>query len=407
MNMIRNITNVRGIKCWGAHTGVKSMRRDLALMYSEVPAKVSAVFTQNLVVAEPIKLTKKHLAESGNSAQVLVVNAGNANAVTGEQGRLGALAMAQTAAEEFKVDLNQVMIASTGIIGVKFPTEEVVEGIRENVKKISENSRAGSFAANAILTTDTFAKEGYVEFQIDGNIINIAGIAKGSGMIHPNMATMLSFAFTDLNIDQKLLDKAFKETVEDSFNMITVDGDTSTNDMACIMANGMADNEMITSASDPNYITFKEKLNELMVHLAKLIISDGEGASKFIEYRLSGAKTKSDARKMIRVVSDSSLVKTAMFGRDPNWGRILAAMGRSGIPFDTDKVDLWLGNQDEEVQMLDQGMPMEFDMNLVKRILKKSEIIIQMKLREGRASAVGWGADLSTDYVMFNSMYTT
>ncbi|MEQ9306104.1 MAG: bifunctional glutamate N-acetyltransferase/amino-acid acetyltransferase ArgJ [Marinoscillum sp.] len=405
--MIRNITNVRGIKCWGAHTGVKSMRRDLAILYSEVPAKVSAVFTQNLVVAEPIKLTRKHLEETNNMAQVIVCNSGNANAVTGKQGEEGAFAMAKTAAEEFNIDTNQVMVASTGIIGQKFPTEEVVEGIKENVKKISENSRAGSFAANAILTTDTFAKEGYVEFQIDGNTINIAGIAKGSGMIHPNMATMLAFAFTDINIEQKLLDKAFREAVDDSFNMITVDGDTSTNDMASIMANGLADNDLITSTSDPYYITFKEKLNELMVHLAKLIISDGEGASKFIEYRLTGAKTRDDARKIVRVVSDSSLVKTAMFGRDPNWGRILAAMGRSGVEFDTDKVDLWLGNENEEVKMLEQGHPLEFDMGLVKRILKQSEIIIKMKLREGRASAIGWGTDLTTDYVMFNSMYTT
>lgn len=383
------------------------MRRDLAIMYSEVPAKVSATFTQNLVIAEPIKLTKKYLEESGYIAQAIIVNAGNANAVTGKQGEEGALAMARTAAEEFGIPENHIMIASTGIIGREFPTEDVVNGIRENVKKISENSRAGSFAANAILTTDTFAKEGFVEFQIEGNAINIGGIAKGSGMIHPNMATMLAFAFTDINIEQKLLDRAFREAVDDSFNMITVDGDTSTNDMASIMANGMADNEIITSPNDPHYKTFKEKLNELMIHLAKLIISDGEGASKFIEYRLNGAKTKKDARKMIRVVSDSSLVKTAMFGRDPNWGRILAAMGRAGIPFDTNKVDLFLGNENEEVQMLRKGIPLEFDMNLVKRILKQSEIIIQMKLGEGRASAIGWGTDLSTDYVMFNSMYTT
>lgn len=405
--MIRNITNVRGIKCWGAHTGVKSMRRDLAILYSEVPAKVSATFTQNLVIAEPIKLSQKHLKESNNIAQAIVVNSGNANAVTGKQGEEGAYAMALAAAEELKININQVLVASTGIIGKPFPTEEVVAGIKENVKNLSENSRAGSFAANAILTTDTFAKEGYVEFEIDGNTINIGGIAKGSGMIHPNMATMLAFAFTDINIDQKLLDKAFKEAVDDSFNMITVDGDTSTNDMASIMANGLADNEMITSSSDPHYLTFKEKLHELMTHLAKLIISDGEGASKFIEYRLTGAKTKAEARQIVRCVSDSSLVKTAMFGRDPNWGRILAAMGRSGVKFDPSKVDLYLGNESEEVQMLDKGRPTEFDMNLVKRILKQSEIIIQMKLKEGKASALGWGTDLTTDYVMFNSMYTT
>ncbi|WP_424961037.1 bifunctional glutamate N-acetyltransferase/amino-acid acetyltransferase ArgJ [Ekhidna sp.] len=405
--MIRNITNVRGIKCWGAHTGVKSMRRDLAIMYSEVPAKVSATFTQNLVCAAPVKLSQKHLKETSGIARAIVVNSGNANAVTGKQGEEGALAMAKATAEELNIDVNQVLVSSTGIIGKEFPTDEVVQGIKENVKNLSENSRAGSFAANAILTTDTFAKEGYVEFDINGNTINIAGIAKGSGMIHPNMATMLAFTFTDINIDQKLLDKAFKEAVNDSFNMITVDGDTSTNDMASIMTTGLADNELITSASDPNYKLFKDKLNELMVYLAKLIISDGEGASKFIEYRLSGAKNKKDARHMVRVVSDSSLVKTAMFGRDPNWGRVLAAMGRSGVKFDTDKVDLYLGNEEESVQMLDQGKPLEFDMNLVKRILKKSEIIIEMKLREGKASAVGWGTDLSTDYVMFNSMYTT
>ncbi len=405
--MIRNITNVRGIKCWGAHTGVKSMRRDLALIYFEVPAKVSATFTQNLVVAEPIKLTKKHLEETGNITRLLVVNSGNANAMTGEQGKKGAEAMAIAAADELGIETNEVMVASTGIIGREFPTDEVVGGIKENIKNLSENSRAGSFAANAILTTDTFAKEGFAEFEIDNNIINIGGIAKGSGMIHPNMATMLAFVFTDINIDQHLLDKTFKEVVDDTFNMITVDGDTSTNDMASIMSTGLADNELISSQSDPNYKIFKEKLFEVMVYLAKLIISDGEGASKFIEYRLSGAKNRKDARKIVRTVSDSSLVKTAMFGRDPNWGRILAAMGRSGVNFNPDKVDLFLGNENEMVPMLEQGKPLEFDMNLLKRILKKSEIIIHLKLREGRANATGWGTDLSTDYVMFNSMYTT
>ncbi len=405
--MIRNITNVRGIKCWGAHTGIKSMRRDLAIIYSDVPAKVAATFTQNIVLAEPIKLSKLHLKKTGGMSRAIVVNAGNANAVTGEQGKEGAIAMAKATAEEFNIKIEDVLVASTGIIGKPFPTEEVVNGIKENVKNVSKNSRAGSFAANAILTTDTFAKEGFVEFEIDGNTINIGGIAKGSGMIHPNMATMLAFAFTDINIEHKLLEKAFKEAVDDSFNMITVDGDTSTNDMASIMANGLADNDLINSASDPYYKLFKEKLVELMVHLAKLIISDGEGASKFIEYQLTGAKNKSDARKMVRVVSDSSLVKTAIFGRDPNWGRILAAMGRSGVDFDPSRVDLFLGNQIEEVQMLDFGKPLDFDINRLKRILKKSEIKIQIKLREGKANATAWGTDLTTDYVMFNSMYTT
>ena len=254
---------------------MKSMRRDLAIMYSEVPAKVSAVFTQNLVVAEPIKLTKKHLEQTGYMSQAIVCNSGNANAVTGKQGEEGALAMAKVMADELKIDTNQVMVASTGVIGRAFPTEEVVDGIKENVKKISENSRAGSFAANAILTTDTFAKEGFVEFQIDGNTINIGGIAKGSGMIHPNMATMLAFAFTDLNIDQKLLDKAFREAVDDSFNMITVDGDTSTNDSFVIAATGAIGGPPFAEGS-ADALAVREAIFEVCETLAQAI-ADSDG----------------------------------------------------------------------------------------------------------------------------------
>ncbi|WP_258105330.1 bifunctional glutamate N-acetyltransferase/amino-acid acetyltransferase ArgJ [Marinoscillum sp. MHG1-6] len=405
--MIQNITNVRGIKCWGAHTGVKSMRRDLAIFVSEVPAKVSATFTQNLVVAEPIKVSKKNLKEGKHLAKALVVNAGNANAVTGQQGREGAEAMVRAAAEELDVPENQILVASTGIIGQEFPTEAIVDGIKENMKKVTDNSRAGSFAANAILTTDTFPKEGFVEFEIDGKTIHIGGIAKGSGMIHPNMATMLSFAFTDVNISQKLLDKAFKEAVDDSFNMITVDGDTSTNDMASVMANGLAENKLIEDEKDKNYALFRDKLKELMIHLAKLIVSDGEGASKFIEYKVTDAKSEKEARQLIRVVSDSSLVKTAMFGRDPNWGRILAAMGRAGVKFNPDKVDLYLGTGKNMVKLLDQGTPVEQEVYVMKRILKSADINVHIKLNNGKEEAVGWGTDLTTDYVMFNSVYTT
>ena len=405
--MIQNITNVRGIKCWGAHTGVKSMRRDLAMYYSEVPAKTSAVFTQNQVVAEPVKITRKCLAKSNCQSQLLVVNSGNANAMTGKQGRLGALEMVKAAAKEFNIAEELVMIASTGIIGKEFPTKNVVEGIRENVKNLTSNSRAGSFAANAILTTDTFPKEGFVQFELEGKMINIGGQAKGSGMIHPDMATMLAFTFTDINISQDLLDKAFKKAVDRSFNMITVDGDTSTNDMASVMANGMAGNKLIDKESDAGFELFSHKLEELMIHLAKLIISDGEGASKFIEYRVKGAKSEEEARKMVRIVSDSSLVKAAMFGRDANWGRVLAAMGRSGVPFDPDIVDLHLGNDRQMAHLLEHGTPKEHDVNYLKRILKPSDLRLEIDLNIGNAQAVGWGADLTTDYVMFNSVYTT
>ncbi len=243
--MINNITNVRGIKCWGAHIGVKSMRRDLAIIFSEVPASAAATFTQNKVIAEPIKVSKGHIKDG--KAQAIVINAGNANACTGQQGYEGALAMARTTAEELNIDEKLVIIASTGLIGEPFPTEEIVNGIKENASKLSDMSSAGSFAANAILTTDTFAKEGFEAFEIDGKTVNIAGIAKGSGMIHPNMATMLGFIISDAAIDPKLLKVATKEAVDKSFNMITVDGDTSTNDMVAVMCNGLAENKMITS----------------------------------------------------------------------------------------------------------------------------------------------------------------
>ncbi|MFC4872463.1 bifunctional glutamate N-acetyltransferase/amino-acid acetyltransferase ArgJ [Negadavirga shengliensis] len=403
--MIKNITSVKGIKCWGAHSGVKSMRRDLAIIFSEVPAAAAATLTQNRVQAEPIKITKKNL--KNNRAQVIVCNAGNANACTGEQGRLGAEAMAQTVAEALSISPEDVIVASTGLIGEKFPTEEVVEGIKTIVPKLSGEPKAGSFLANAILTTDTFAKEGFVEFEWEGKSICIGGVAKGSGMIHPNMATMLSFVASDINIDERLLDKALKYCVERSFNMITVDGDTSTNDMVAILANGMAGNDKVLDEEDPLYHKFRTKLLELLIHLAKLIVSDGEGASKFVEYKVSKAKSEVIARKLVRAISDSVLVKTAMFGRDPNWGRIIAACGNAGIAFSYKKANLYLGDSENLVLVLQKGTPTEFDKNYMKKLLRESHIRVYLELNTGKEEAVGWGSDLTTDYVMFNSVYTT
>jgi glutamate N-acetyltransferase/amino-acid N-acetyltransferase len=406
MNMIKNITNVRGITCWGAHTGVKSMRRDLAIIYSEVPAAAAAVFTQNKVRAEPVEISEKHVSLN-NRAQVIICNAGNANACTGEQGRQGAEAVVKTTAELLNIPEEDVIVASTGLIGEPFPTEDVVNGIKENIHKLSDNTKAGSFVANAILTTDTFAKEGFVEFEHDGIRINMGGVAKGSGMIHPNMATMLAFVVTDLDIDEKLLDKALRYGVDRSFNMITVDGDTSTNDMVAVMANGLAGNKKITSEKEPGYIVFREKLNEILTHLAKLIVSDGEGASKFIEYKVSKARSAENARKLVRAISDSTLVKTAMFGRDPNWGRIIAACGNAGIHFNYKKVNLFVGDKDKLVQVLEKGQPVAFDKNFVKKLLRDSNIRVNLELNTGQESGMGWGTDLTTDYVMFNSVYTT
>ena len=403
--MIKNITNVRGIKCWGAHSGVKSLRRDLAIIYSEVPASAAAVFTQNEVVAEPVKLSRKHVADG--RIQAIVINAGNANACTGEEGYRGAVAMAETLAEELRIEPEMVLVASTGLIGEPFPTEDVVAGIRENAAKLSSKSSAGSFAANAILTTDTFAKEGFLEFEMDGYEINMGGIAKGSGMIHPNMATMLAFIVTDAAVAPGLLQETVRELTADTFNMITVDGDTSTNDMLAVLANGMAGNDEIKSREDAGYATFREQLRQMMAHLSRLIVSDGEGASKFIEYRVRGAATDEAARKLVKSISGSTLVKAAMFGRDPNWGRIVCAAGNAGVGFDYTRADLYLGNEKTQVQVLEQGRPISHDKNYLKKLLRDSHLTIRLDVNAGEAMATGWGTDLTTDYVMFNSVYTT
>lgn len=404
-SIVNNIASVKGFTCWGAHSGVKSMRRDLALIYSEVPASAAAVFTQNKVVAEPVKISREHV--KNGKAQAIVCNAGNANACTGEQGMEGARAMVKTTAEELGITESDVIVASTGLIGEPFPTDDIVEGIKNIVPKLSNRTSAGTLCANAILTTDTFAKEGFINFEIGGKEVCMAGIAKGSGMIHPNMATMLSFIVCDVSIKPSLLQEALNECNKKSFNMITVDGDTSTNDMAAVLCNGKANNEEITSKKSAEYKLFKEKLEEMMIHLAKLIVSDGEGASKFVEYAVVNSNSEERARTFIRSISDSDLVKTAMFGRDPNWGRVVAAAGNSGQPFDYTKVDLSMGSSEKQIQVLKAGTPQKYDKNFMKKLLRESNLKVIMDLNEGEESATGWGSDLTTDYVLFNSVYTT
>ncbi|TVR79322.1 MAG: bifunctional glutamate N-acetyltransferase/amino-acid acetyltransferase ArgJ [Saprospirales bacterium] len=403
--MNKNITDVKGFTCWGAHSGVKSMRRDLAIIFSERPCVASATYTTNKVVAEPLKLTRKHLKDK--KAQVLICNAGNANACTGIQGRKGAEAMAKTAAKLLGLKNEDVIVASTGLIGEPFPTEDIVGGIKENIPKLTNRREAGSFAANAILTTDTFAKEGFSEMMLDGINVTMAGIAKGSGMIHPNMATMLAFIVSDVNIDPDILDETVKECVDDTFNMITVDGDTSTNDMVAVMCNGMADNPVINSKEQASYLIFRSKLRELMLHLAKLIVSDGEGSSKFIEYTVKNARDRNTAKKLVRAISSSVLVKTAMFGRDPNWGRIVCASGNAGVHFNYKKADLFMGDTEHLVKVLDKGKPVEYDRNFVKKLLREAHIRVIMDVNSGNAQMTGYGSDLTTDYVLFNSVYTT
>jgi len=400
---MNNISDVSGFKFWGAHTGVKNKRRDLGIIYSINPAAAAAVFTRNIVVAEPIKISREHI--KGGILRAIVVNAGNANACTGKQGYEAAKAMVEVTAEELNIPKEQVLIASTGVIGRAFPTEKVLDGIRESVPKLSSKKVAGSFLASAILTTDTFPKEAFVSFNLDGKTINIGAVAKGSGMIHPNMGTMLCFIACDAAITPPLLDKALREVVDATFNMITVDGDTSTNDMVAIMSNGEAGNPIIETEGE-DYHLFRSKLHELCHHLAKLIVSDGEGASKTLEYVVRGANTEHEARKIIRTVSDSSLVKTAMFGRDPNWGRIIAAAGRAGVDFDPEKVELLIAT-DKEMKILENGQPLEVNLNELKSMMKSTELRITLDLHSGTAEAIGWGCDLSYEYVRINAEYTT
>lgn len=403
--MLHNITHVRGFTCWGSHMGIKSKRRDLALIYSETPASAAAVFTKNVVCAEPIKLSREHI--KNGVAQAFVINSGNANACTGVEGWKGAVKMAETTANELKIPKESVIVASTGIIGEPFPTEKVVKGIKESVKKLSNREIAGSLTANAILTTDTFAKEGFTTFKVDGIDINMGGIAKGSGMIHPNMGTMLGFIVCDISISPALLDEALRVAVDKSFNMITVDGDTSTNDMVSIMCNGLAGNDQIHE-KDANYDLFLTNLENLCTHLAKLIISDGEGSTKLIEYRVKGAVNDNDARQVVRTISNSNLVKTAIFGSDPNWGRIIAAAGRSGVNFDPEKLNLYMGvDINKMTQVLQEGQPVDGIREKLKKTMQSSTIIIIVDLCEGDFEAVGWGSDFSYEYVRINAEYTT
>ncbi|MCB1161226.1 bifunctional glutamate N-acetyltransferase/amino-acid acetyltransferase ArgJ [bacterium] len=398
-----SLVDVKGYRCWGAHVGIKSKRRDLALIVSDAPAAGAAVFTRNVVVAEPVKLSRRHVRDG--RLQAFVVNSGNANACTGRQGRDGARAMVAAAAESLQIDPRLVLVASTGIIGEPFPTDKVAEGIRENVVKLSRRPVASTLAANAILTTDTFAKEAGVNFPLGDKTALMAGIAKGSGMIHPDMGTMLGFIVCDAYVAPSLLKEALQEAVDCSFNMITVDGDTSTNDMVAIMCNGAAGTPAIRR-KDKAYATFRKALDGLCKELARLIVSDGEGATKFIEYVVQGAADDASARRLVRTIADSSLVKTAFFGNDPNWGRIMGAAGRAGVPFDPDKVDLSL-SAGASYPLLKDGQPADVNRAALAKHMRESFLRVTLDLNQGHGRAVGWGTDLSYEYVRINAEYTT
>ncbi|HEY9684470.1 MAG TPA: bifunctional ornithine acetyltransferase/N-acetylglutamate synthase [Oculatellaceae cyanobacterium] len=402
-----SVTTPKGFSAAGAFVGIKkNSKPDLALIWSNAPANCAAVFTTNMVMAAPLLWNQKAI-QSSIEISGIVINSGNANACTGEQGMLDAQSMATTLAEYKGVSPKQVLVASTGVIGVKLPIEKVVQGIGQLAPILESTADAGLDAAAAIMTTDTYAKHASVSFKTkSGTVVTLGAIAKGSGMIHPNMATMLGFITTDCKISGSLLTKALKESNESTYNMISVDGDTSTNDMVAILANGQAGNALIDKEDD-DYQVFCQALTLLNGTMAKAIVKDGEGATKFLEVQVSEAQSLVDARKIARAIVSSNLVKAAFFGEDANWGRILCAAGYSGAQFSPEKVSISLESAAGSLNLMTAGEPAILDEELAKTVLAEKEIVIKVNIGNGDWAATAWGCDLSYDYVRINGAYRT
>ena len=391
------ITSPKGFKAAGVASGIrKKGRKDVALVYSEQPAQAAAVYTLNKFQAAPLQVTKEHLKDG--IAQAIVVNSGVANACMGQQGLMSAKEMAQITADCLLIKAEDVVVASTGVIGVPLPIELITKGIKDASKALSYDG--GADAAEAIMTTDLVKKEVACQLEIGGKTVTIGAMAKGSGMIHPNMATMLGFITTDASIESDCLQHVLKKATDASFNMVSVDGDTSTNDMVAILANGLAENPKITMESE--YLKdFEAAVTEVCIRLAKMIAQDGEGATKLIEVEVVGAKSLEDARKGARAICSSNLVKAAIFGEDANWGRIVTAMGYSGAEVDPSIVDVYIG----ELLVAEKGTGLKFDEEKASQILKQKEIKLKVDLNLGSEEATAWGCDLSYDYVKINADY--
>ena len=382
--------------------GIKkgSTKKDMCMIYSEKPAHAAGVFTKNSVKAAPVKISMENIS-SGNIRAILA-NSGNANACTGKQRTDDANHMISLVSEVMGIDSKEVLAASTGVIGVPLPMDRIVS----NIEPMAKNLESSNFpdAAEAIMTTDTFKKEVSVDFMLGGKKVVISGMAKGSGMIHPNMGTMLSFILTDAAIENELLKKALIECTDVSFNMISVDGDTSTNDTAIVLANGSAENKPI-AMEGPNYYIFKEALKIVCIELAMLIAKDGEGATKLIEVNLTGGFSQDASNKLAKAIISSNLVKAAFFGNDANWGRVLCAMGYSGGNFNAEKLDLVFEGGGKTIQLVEKGKGVPFDETTAEEILKNETVTIHVRLNDGSFSAKAWGCDLSYDYVRINGYY--
>lgn len=403
MELIKGgVCAAQGFTASGVHCGIRKnkLKRDLALILSETKASAAAVYTTNLVKGAPLVVTKMHLADG--KAQAVICNSGNANTCNANGIEI-AQQMATLTADALGINKEDVVVASTGVIGQPLDITPIANGMSELVGALGNNSAE---AAEGIMTTDTVMKEVAVSFDIDGVTCKIGGIAKGSGMIHPNMATMLVFITTDCAISSELLSKALSQDIQNTFNMVSVDGDTSTNDMVCVLANGKAGNAEITAEGEA-FNTFMKALNTVTVHLCRMIAGDGEGATKLLECQVTGAADEQTAKTVAKSIICSSLTKAAMFGADANWGRVLCAIGYSGADVDVNKVDVSFISAKGEIPVCKDGAGIDFSEEKAKEILLEKEIVISVGLNSGDATATAWGCDLTYEYVKINGDYRT
>ena len=378
-------------------------RTDMAMIYSETPCVSAGTFTTNVVKAAPVKWDQE-IVYHHPFVKAVVCNSGIANACTGQEGYGYCAATANAAAKALGIEADSVLVASTGVIGMQLPIDRIAKGVEAMAGELSSSLEAGTAAAQVIMTTDTVKKEIAVQIEIGGKTVTIGGMCKGSGMIHPNMCTMLSFVTTDADITKELLQEALSEDVKDTYNMVSVDGDTSTNDTVLLLANGLAGNPKITEKNE-DYAAFKKALNYINTYLAKKIAGDGEGATALFEVKVIGALTKEDAVTLSKSVVTSSLTKAAIYGHDANWGRILCALGYSGVQFDPEKVDLYFESKAGKIKIIENGVSTGYSEEEATKILSEDEVTAIADIKMGEASAVAWGCDLTYDYVKINADY--
>ena len=398
------VTAAKGFQAAATAAEIKYKgRTDMAMIYSEVPCLAAGTFTTNVVKAAPVKWDQD-IVYNHPAAQAVICNSGIANACTGEEGLGYCRATAKAASEALQIREDSVLVASTGVIGMQLPIDRIASGVKAMAPKLDGSLEAGTEAAKAIMTTDTVKKEVAVQIEIGGKTVTVGGMCKGSGMIHPNMCTMLGFVTTDAKISKKMLQEALSEDVKDTYNMVSVDGDTSTNDTVLLLANGLAENPEITEKGE-DYEIFKQALNYVNTTLAKYIAGDGEGATALFEVKIIGAESKEQAVTLSKSVVTSSLTKAAIYGHDANWGRILCAMGYSGAQFDPEKVDLYFESKAGKIKIIENGVSTGYSEEEATRILSEEAVTAIADMKMGDCTATAWGCDLTYDYIKINADY--